>query len=170
MEKKFHIVPRTGKIVYKKDNRKGSTQAGWVKPGSQSDGGGYRMVSVAGRRRQVRAHHLIWAWATGNWPDDEIDHRNGKRDDNRIANLRHVTVAQNRRNKMIQSNNKSGYKWVYWDKKRKLWRADIREPASKPRRRRSLFCFFHKNPEVAYAKACEAAKKIYGEFYNSGTY
>lgn len=169
MEKKFHIVPRTGKIVYKKNNRKGAAQAGWIKPGSRSEGGGYRMISVAGRRTLVRGHHLVWAWVTGNWPDDEIDHRNGKRDDNRISNLRQVTVAQNRINKVMQSNNKSGYKWVHWDKQRNLWKAEIREPSAKPRRRRLIFYFAHSNPKVAYEKACEAAKKIYGEFFNPGT-
>ena len=35
---------------------------------------------------------------TGAWPKGDIDHINGKRDDNRIANLRDVPRAVNRQN------------------------------------------------------------------------
>lgn len=42
----------------------------------------------------------VWLMHTGRWPDGEIDHINGVRDDNRIENLRdvtHQTNAENRR-------------------------------------------------------------------------
>jgi hypothetical protein len=51
-------------------------------------------------KRQVKAHRLAWFLHYGEWPD-VIDHINRVRTDNRIANLRSVTRAQNNRNKLI---------------------------------------------------------------------
>jgi hypothetical protein len=45
--------------------------------------------------------------------------------DNRFANLREATNAQNRYNASRQRNNKSGYKGVYFDKRRGKWQAQI---------------------------------------------
>ena len=59
---------------------------------------GYIMVEVAGKA--VAAHRVVWLMHAGRWPDGEIDHINGVRDDNRIENLRdvtHQTNAENRR-------------------------------------------------------------------------
>lgn len=57
---------------------------------------GYHRGAVLGRNYQ--AHRVIWAMAHGAWPADQIDHINGDRTDNRIANLRDVTQAQNKAN------------------------------------------------------------------------
>jgi hypothetical protein len=47
---------------------------------------GHRVVRVDGRLFLV--HRLVWAMHTGAWSEYEIDHRNGIKTDNRIANLR----------------------------------------------------------------------------------
>lgn len=52
------------------------------------------------KRRQLSGQRVVWLMHTGRWPDGEIDHINGVRDDNRIENLRdvtHQTNAENRR-------------------------------------------------------------------------
>lgn len=49
-------------------------------------------------KQMVLAHRAAWAIYTGVWPDDDIDHKNGVRSDNRIKNLRAVTHAVNGRN------------------------------------------------------------------------
>lgn len=41
---------------------------------------------------------MAWALFHGEQPPEEIDHRNGVRDDDRIANLRPATRAQNAEN------------------------------------------------------------------------
>ena len=42
----------------------------------------------------------------GKWPENEIDHINGIKDDNRINNLRDVTNRQNALNVGVFKNNK----------------------------------------------------------------
>jgi hypothetical protein len=57
---------------------------------------GYIKVGVDGRRYQ--AHCLAWFYVHGQWPIAELDHRNGVRSDNRLANLRAATRPQNAQN------------------------------------------------------------------------
>ncbi len=57
---------------------------------------GYLTGAIFGR--QYLAHRVIWAIETDGWPDC-IDHINGNRRDNRIANLRSVSKAENAKNK-----------------------------------------------------------------------
>ena len=72
-----------------------------------------------------RAHRVIWAVFHGEWPADHIDHINGIRTDNRIANLRCATNSQNCQNRGMQSNNKTGYKGVFYDTRRKKYIASL---------------------------------------------
>lgn len=46
----------------------------------------------------VFAHRVVWAMHTGAWPSSFLDHTNGVRLDNRIANLREASEAQNKAN------------------------------------------------------------------------
>lgn len=57
---------------------------------------GYRRGTVL--RRCVLAHRVAWALFYGEHPLGPIDHINGVRCDNRIANLRLASVAENSRN------------------------------------------------------------------------
>ena len=84
---------------------------------------GYRRASVFGRR--YRAHRLIWAIHYGTWPNGQIDHINGKRDDNRIENLRDVTATDNTRNRHDNALNTSGQMGVCWNKAKEKWRVTI---------------------------------------------
>jgi hypothetical protein len=63
---------------------------------SSRQSGGYVTVGYLGRG--YKAHRLAWILHYGNWPNGEIDHRNGLRFDNRISNLRDVTHQQNQMN------------------------------------------------------------------------
>jgi hypothetical protein len=64
---------------------------------------GYLTGSLMGRK--YLAHRIIWAMQTGSWPEEQIDHINGVRDDNRWENLRAVSCTINNRN---QRRNKVG--------------------------------------------------------------
>lgn len=87
------------------------------------DGYGYKRGQVCGA--QIRAHRVIWAIVTGEWPNGQIDHINGQRLDNRWANLREVSTRQNSRNKKRSARNQSGHNGVSWDKGCSKWRVHV---------------------------------------------
>jgi hypothetical protein len=84
---------------------------------------GYLVVGIEGTEYKV--HRVIWAMSKGEWPKQELDHKNGVCDDNRMSNLREVTHAQNLQNRGTQRNNTSGAKGVTWHRAASKWRAEI---------------------------------------------
>ena len=78
------------------------SRAGYAKCGTLTYQG-YLAIQVAGKR--YYAHRLAWFYMTGKWPEDEIDHKNRIRNDNRWENLREA-------DRYLQSTNRSGYKWA----------------------------------------------------------
>lgn len=85
--------PETGVFVWLVSKR------GPIKAGDRAGtigAGGYRYVKI--EQRKYRAGRLAWAMHYGEQPAEEIDHRNGIRDDDRICNLRPATRAQNAEN------------------------------------------------------------------------
>ena len=89
-----------------------------------------------------------------------VDHINHNGWDNRKANLRHATCAQNNHNRLIikRENSSSKYKGVTWQKATKKWmvRIDIHGE-------QKLVGFF--KDEILAAKAYDkAAKKYHTEF------
>ena len=83
---------------------------------------GYTCCTVEGHR--CFAHRLAWCYVYGYWPDGELDHINGVRDDNRISNIRLSNRVENNLNKHgPRADNKSGFRGVVAHKNR--WRADF---------------------------------------------
>lgn len=83
---------------------------------------GYWAISVFGHR--TYCHRLAWFYMYEEWPQ-EIDHINGDRADNRIANLRSATKKQNCENKAMHPRNTSGFRGVHQCPKTKMWVARI---------------------------------------------
>lgn len=76
---------------------------------------GYVRLSLFGK--SLYAHRLAWLITHGRWPVEMIDHINGNRSDNRIANLRECTDAENRQNwRRPKANNPHGLMGVGWHK------------------------------------------------------
>lgn len=88
------------------------------------NGFGYLRITVLGK--SFYAHRLAWLYVHGKWPASEIDHINGDKKDNRIANLRDVSPQANQQNKIkAQKNSDSKILGVSWHKKAKKWQAHI---------------------------------------------
>ena len=100
------------------------------------------------------------AMKLGHWPE-YVDHINGNRSDNRLANLRPATKVQNGCNMATPSNNTSGHIGVSWNKRDKRWTAYI----TLNQKRKSLGNF----REIAEAIQCRKAGEFaYGFHPNHG--
>ncbi len=116
----FDYDAETGVLRWKiKPGIRAKSGAATGSPGSH----GYLQSVFCGK--DYLTHRLIFAWFHERWPKDQIDHINGIRADNRIANLREVTHGENHKNQRIYKNNKSGCSGVCWDKRDNKWQAKI---------------------------------------------
>lgn len=88
----------------------------------------------------------------------DVDHINGDGLDNRRANLRVVTHAENLRNRGKQANNKSGYKGVHWHSRKERWVASIRAEG------KNKWLGSFKSPQEAALAYDRAARLYHGEF------
>lgn len=88
----------------------------------------------------------------------QVDHINGDRLDNRLANLREATPSENSRNRRVGRNSKSGIKGVRWCPVLSKWISWITL-----NKRRTYLGSFHKIEDAAAAYA-RASKALHGEF------
>jgi hypothetical protein len=82
---------------------------------------GYVRIWINGYRHQ--AHRLAWTYVYGDYPQGEhpfVDRINGKRDDNRIENLRVSSSGENNRNQKMMLTNTTGVTGVYRSEKKNL--------------------------------------------------
>lgn len=84
------------------------------KPTGHSDG---RYIVLQRRDAWVYAHRAAFVLVNGAWPTKDVDHINGDRLDNRFANLREASAAQNLRNRSVKSDSLTKVKGVTQDKR-----------------------------------------------------
>jgi hypothetical protein len=123
---------------------------------------GYRYLMLSGRCRV--AHRIVYALAHGlGWDDvpEIIDHVNGVKSDNSVANLRPANHRLNGYNSRTPARNTSGFKGVSYRPENGKWRADIASPSGKI----TLGSFLTK--EEASAAYEKAARDLHGEFYRN---
>lgn len=99
------------------------------------------------------AHRLAWLYVNGVWPEDEIDHRDGDRSNNRWRNLRAATHAENHQNEKRRTDNTSGCTGVNPLGRKWLVRIQLKKE-------RHLVGIFD-NLEEAIAARVEAKAKIH---------
>lgn len=144
--------PETGLLRWKDVGRAGVTSG--MKAGFYN-GDGYIQVCIDGR--YIMAHRIIWALVHGVWPDGQIDHKNGTRDDNRIANLRDVDAVTNGQNKLPSvAWGQSKLMGAQWNKQRQCWHSAI-----KPRNGKRIFLGLFDTAEEAHAAYMDARKKFH---------
>lgn len=139
--------PDTGMFQWKpRPYRRALAQAGSI------NRKGYRVITIGDR--QYNASHLAWLYVYGEWPDDELDHKDTNRANDRIDNLREAEPVENRANVHPASN--SGFKGVRVKRKR--------AEASIVTRGKGIYLGTFDTPEEAAAAYHAKAVELYGEF------
>ena len=150
----FRYDPVTGRLV--RVFKGGHTRV--IGANRQSDG--YAKVGFNGR--EYPAHRLIWWLVYGSLPDRFIDHINGDKGDNRLANLRLASDAENKRNVEKRRHNTSGFKGVSFCKSTGRWLAHATLNG------RGFHLGRHSTREEAAAAYQAFARANHGEFYREG--
>jgi hypothetical protein len=142
----------TGVFRWREDRQNGlkGQQAGKV----MRDG--YIRITVD--YRSYAAHRLAWLYMTGEWPADDVDHRDRCRSNNRWDNLRAATHTQNQHNASLRRDNTSGFKGVHFHKQSGKWFAQIRFRGVKH------YLGIHATPEDAARAYNKAANDLHREF------
>lgn len=151
----LHYDPDTGVFVWKP---RANVQPVWNVRHAGKEAGtvhrGYRFLHCHGRR--VLAHRIAWLLHYGEMPLGELDHINRNRLDNRIANLRPATRAQNQQNQRRPKLSASGFRGV--ERHHSKWHARI--TANGVKHHVGSFA----TAEEAAAAYWEAARRLHGEF------
>jgi hypothetical protein len=132
-------------------------EAGWFCKSS-----GYRKVKVYGK--DYRAHRIIWDMLNPGdilSENEEVDHIDHDKTNNRPYNLRKVSRVGNGRNMPMNSNNTSGKTGVTFSTEKGKWVAQIKVNY----RKIHLGYFSDKNEAIA---ARTAAEQKYGFHKNHG--
>lgn len=132
------------------------------KPVAMIKGSVGHMFAVC-KKKTVYIHRAMWILTHGSIPEGhEIDHINGKPDDNRIENLRVCTRSQNCQNMKTRKDSTSRVKGVFYDKVNDLWRGCV----SFSKKRYYIGRF--KTLEEAKMAVENARMLLHGEFCNHG--
>lgn len=98
-----------------------SAQAGDLANHCRPDG--YLGVGIDGK--YYLCHRIVWLWYYGYLPENQVDHIDRDRSNNRILNLREVNQTCNLRNGKVKTTNTSRITGVGWHKRIGKWTSQI---------------------------------------------
>ena len=128
--------------------------AGTILPGP------YRIIFID--RKGYRAGRLAFLYMKGAWPEQEVDHIDTDKKNDRWSNLRLVTRIQNLGNKRTYKSNKLGVKGVFLRPDNGMYHAQIQHEGKK----------FHLGDHTKIEDAKEAYRKaaveLFGEYHRTG--
>lgn len=107
-------------------------------------------------KKHYFAHRVAWAIHYGSWPTGQIDHVNGLRSDNRIANLRDVSHSDNQKNAKLRHDNKAGMPGIDWKKHVSSWRVRVSREG-----KRHLVGYFKNLDEAVAARKMAQSSAAY---------
>lgn len=90
-----------------------------------------RYMQVFVHNHSYRVHRIVWLMIYGSFPKGFIDHIDHNGFNNKLYNLREVTVEENNKNISLPKNNTSGVIGVSFNKRRGKWFAQIRSNKKK---------------------------------------
>ena len=112
----WNYDPRTGVFRWKVHASR-KCRAGTIAGSNKEARYGSCYIELCYKQERYLAHRVAWAFVNGDWPSLDIDHKNGDKADNRIANLRLATRSQNIAHKSVNAHSLTGVKGVYRDKR-----------------------------------------------------
>jgi len=114
------LIPLTKELfaIVDQEDHAYLSQHSWSVDGS---GCPQRAIKTASGWRPIRMHRDLLKLG----PGQHADHIDGDKLDNRRANLRRCSQAENNRNTPIPRTNRTGFKGVYWNANRQCFQAYI---------------------------------------------
>lgn len=112
--------PLTGLLTWKRKPSK-SVVVGTVAGSKHKNGYSYTQLYGC----NYPTHRLIWFWVHGKFPEGVIDHINHDRMDNRLENLREVSIAENMKNKSKLKGTLIGEQGIWFCKRRQRYVSEI---------------------------------------------
>jgi hypothetical protein len=149
----FRYEPETGRLF--RIRRLGKFPIGEAKGTINNQG--YVVISLNGR--PTLAHRVAWLLMTKKWPEEQVDHINRVKTDNRWCNLRAASLAQNNGN-VIKKKTRDlpiGVRRAK-DSNVKPFFAAISV------NNKGLYLGSFRTPEEAHAAYLEAKRKYHGDF------
>ena len=146
----FNYNPLTGFLTHKE--RFGvitGERAGYINSG-------YRSVKI--NQIAYLEHRIIWLYVTGEWPLNEVDHKNLNKQDNSWNNLRQSSRKQNSFNGPTRKRKYGSLKGAFYHKNYKRWQSAIGID------NKIIYLGWFDSEIDAHDAYCEAALKYCGEF------